>query len=157
MSPLLVRPHMRYVLKLLAFAVVAGLLVVPLIMSVFGLIPALLLEAAWLLPLLVGLLAYFLSIRYELGPEAVIVATGLFSRQERRIPYYALGEVRVAQAPLDALLGLASVELHLVNGQEVLVGLTDAPRVCYLIEARRRSARRPPLPLSLTGDDMPGL
>lgn len=141
-----VRPHVRYMLKVLAFAVLIGLFIVPVIMGAFGVIPALLLDVAWLGPLLLGLLLHFLSIRYELDTTALTIHSGPFTSHAREIAYEDVIDLRLVQGPFDWLLGIASLELVLADGQETLVGLRGASSLCHLIRARVR-ATNPAVPL----------
>ena len=60
--------------------------------------------------------AYYHRFTYELTPETFDVASGVFSRQAREIPYRRIQNVDVRQGMVQRLLGLAVVELETAGG-----------------------------------------
>ena len=58
----------------------------------------------------------YLTFRYELGPEDLVIRTGFFFRKERHIPYTRIQNVDLRQNVLHRLAGVAVVRLETGSG-----------------------------------------
>ncbi|USZ72914.1 PH domain-containing protein [Natronosalvus halobius] len=90
-------------------------------------------------------LAYYYRFGYALTEDTVDVASGVFSRRAREIPYRRIQNVDVRQGVFHRVVGLAVVSIETAGGGETeaaldFVGEDEAKRVQR--EIRRRTARR---------------
>ncbi|NJN64228.1 MAG: PH domain-containing protein [Acidobacteria bacterium] len=67
--------------------------------------------------LFVPLLRYF-SFRYRLGPDDLVIRSGIVSRTERVIPYARIQNVDLVQNPLHRALGVAVVRIETASGSD---------------------------------------
>ncbi|UTF53085.1 PH domain-containing protein [Natronosalvus rutilus] len=91
-------------------------------------------------------LAYYYRFEYGLTDDTVDVASGVFSRRAREIPYRRIQNVDVRQGVFHRVAGLAVVSIETAGGGETeaaldFVGEDEAKRLQR--EIRRRTARRP--------------
>ncbi|MFC7233125.1 PH domain-containing protein [Saliphagus sp. GCM10025308] len=91
-------------------------------------------------------LAYYYRFEYALTDDTVDVASGVFSRRAREIPYRRIQNVDVRQGVFHRVVGLAVVSIETAGGGETeaaldFVGEDEAKRLQR--EIRRRTARRP--------------
>ncbi|WP_306058112.1 PH domain-containing protein [Natronococcus wangiae] len=88
--------------------------------------------------------AYYYRFGYAVTPDTFDVASGVFARRSREIPYRRIQNVDVRQGVLQRLLGLAVVTVETAGGGDSeaalnFVSKTDADRLRHQI--RRRTAR----------------
>jgi len=76
----------------------------------------------WLMALFVpaalAALAKFLSYRYRLGREELVVREGIVTRNERHIPYSRIQNIDLVQNPLHRMLGVAEARLETASGDK---------------------------------------
>ena len=60
----------------------------------------------------------FLTLRYELTADHIVVREGLFFRKTRHIPYARIQNIDTVQNPLHRLLGVVEVRLETAGGKE---------------------------------------
>lgn len=70
----------------------------------------------FILPTAIQPLFHYVSFRYQLRPNHIVVREGLMFRNERRIPYTRIHTVDMAQNPLHRLAGVAVVRLETASG-----------------------------------------
>jgi len=81
--------------------------------------------------------------RYTVTRDAVHRTTGIFGESEESVPITDIESVGVRQSPLDRLLGIGTVILHLEGKRhERLAGLNDPDVIRRKIEALLRPARK---------------
>ena len=69
-------------------------------------------------PTLVGALVRYISYRYTLTSEELIIRTGLIFKNERHIPYSRIHNLASVQNPLHRLLGVVEVRVETGGGSE---------------------------------------
>lgn len=90
--------------------------------------------------------ARYLRFEYELGPEHLVVTSGVFSRQEREIPLRRIQNVDVSRSLVQRALGLATVRFETAGGSATeaeldAVGAEDAERLRHEVGERVRTVR----------------
>ncbi|MFC7214936.1 PH domain-containing protein [Saliphagus sp. GCM10025334] len=103
-------------------------------------------------------LAYYYRFEYALTEDTVDVASGVFSRRAREIPYRRIQNVDVRQGVFHRVVGLAVVSIETAGGGETeaaldFVGEDEAKRLQR--EIRRRTARRVGETEAATGTSAP--
>ncbi|WP_312912608.1 PH domain-containing protein [Natronosalvus caseinilyticus] len=103
-------------------------------------------------------LAYYYRFEYALTNDTVDVASGVFSRRAREIPYRRIQNVDVRQGVFHRVVGLAVVSIETAGGGETeaaldFVGEDEAKRLQR--EIRRRTARRVGETEAATGTSAP--
>jgi putative membrane protein len=69
-------------------------------------------------PAAAGALLKYLSYRYRLGAEEMVVREGIITRNERHIPYARVQNINLIQNPLHRLLRVAEVHLETASGDK---------------------------------------
>jgi putative membrane protein len=105
--------------------------------------PLWVLTAATALLVLAGLLSWLRWSRftYALTADAVVIESGLFSRNRRTIPYERLADVGIERGPAQRLLGLARVTLE-TGAAGANDGVLDSVRVAEAERLREVVRRR---------------
>ncbi|QLG26833.1 PH domain-containing protein [Halorarum halophilum] len=90
--------------------------------------------------------ARYLRFEYDLGPERLVVTSGVFSRQEREIPLRRIQNVDVSRSLVQRVLGLATVRFETAGGSATeaeldAVGAEDAERLRHQVGERVRALR----------------
>ena len=85
---------------------------------------------------------------YVLTADAVVIESGVFSRNRRTIPYERVADVGIEQRPLQRLFGLAKVNLETGGtgsneGALDSVSIAEAERLRHFLRSRRVDADRP--------------
>jgi len=83
-------------------------------------------------PAVIGALAKYLSFRYRLGPDALIIREGIVTRNERHVPYARIQNIDLVQNPFHRWLNVAEVRVETASGDRpeswrdlVLLGLSS--------------------------------
>ncbi len=85
----------------------------------------------WIVPLMLGIVPYVNSLRYEVQDDEVIVYAGIITRSVKHVPYRTVTNLKVMQGPFDRLFGLGTLNIQTagMSGQqgaeESLIGLTN--------------------------------
>jgi putative membrane protein len=122
-------PRMLLPLVLLLFTARGGALL-------FVLLPAAGITGA----LLVGSIVRYVRYRYHYDERDLVIRSGLFTRNERRIPYVRIQNLDAAQNPLHRILGVVEVFVQTGGGAEPEAVLRVLP-VSALEEMRSRVQR----------------
>ena len=106
-------------------AVAWGLLAVVLVSGVNSCILVL------FLPSVVGSVARYLSFRYWLGEDEMVIREGILQRNERHIPYARIQNIDLIQNPLHRLFKVAVVRLETASGgkPEAVISVLTLPTV----------------------------
>ena len=101
---------------------------------------------------------------YALTPDAVVIESGLLSRNRRTIPYERLADVGIERRPLQRLFGLASVTLETGGagadeGKLDSVSVAEAERLRDALRRRRATVGRPApmIDIEKPGSDVPSI
>lgn len=91
-------------------------------------------------------IAYYYRFEYELTPDTFDIASGVFGRQEREIPYRRVQNVDITESIFHRLVGVAVVSIETAGGSETegqlnFVGADEARRIQREIRERRAAAR----------------
>ncbi len=81
----------------------------------FGLLSAPFIGGALLLAVGGGAISWW-NLRYRLDEEALVIVTGILSRQVRRIPYRRIHNVAAKQGPLHRAFGMADARIETASG-----------------------------------------
>jgi len=150
MAPVILQPDMKYRHKLFAIIGLSGLLALVGSMALgaaigndaqgakgltIGVIVAVLVNLAWLVPVLLAIPPYYKSLRYEIHDDEVIVRVGIITRSAKHVPFRAVTNLQVKQGPFDRLFGIGTLEVQTAgaNGEtgaeESLAGLPNFQEV----------------------------
>ena len=69
-------------------------------------------------PALAGAVIRYLTYRYRLGDEELVIREGVVTRNERHIPYNRIQNIDLVQNPLHRLLQVAEVRLETAGGEK---------------------------------------
>jgi putative membrane protein len=69
-------------------------------------------------PTAIAAVAKYLTFRYRLGAEELMIREGVLTRNERHIPYARIQNVDVTQNPFHRWLGVAQVRIETAGGDE---------------------------------------
>jgi len=91
-------------------------------------------------------IAYYYRFEYELTPDTFDIASGVFGRQEREIPYRRVQNVDITESIFHRIVGVAVVNVETAGGSETegqlnFVGADEARRIQREIRERRAAAR----------------
>ena len=67
-------------------------------------------------PAAIGAVVKYLSFRYRMGPEEMVIREGILTRNERHIPYARIQNIDLVQNPLHRMLNVALVRLETASG-----------------------------------------
>lgn len=150
MTPAVFRPSSRLRTKLFVLTTLAGILgVIGLALFVWlvardegapdpaglALVVAVLVNAAWVIPVSVLIPPYCRSLVYEVREDEAIVRVGVISRSVKHVPYRAVTNLEVIRGPFDRLFGLGTLKVQTagMSGQrgaeESLIGLPNVDEV----------------------------
>ncbi len=84
-----------------------------------------------LLPAVVSSLLRYISFRYWLGPDEMVIREGILNRNERHIPYAHIQNVDLIQKPLHRLFKVAVVRLETASGgkPEAIISVLTLPSI----------------------------
>lgn len=68
-------------------------------------------------PAVLGALAKYVSFRYRLGEEELVVREGIVTRNERHIPYARIQNIDLVQNPFHRWFGVAEVRVETASGE----------------------------------------
>lgn len=82
-------------------------------------------------PAVLASVAKYLSFRYWLGPEEMVIREGILRRNERHIPYARIQNVDLIQNPLHRLFKVAVVRLETASGgrPEAVISVLTLPTI----------------------------
>lgn len=69
-------------------------------------------------PAAVGALIRYISFRYKLGADEMVVRQGIITRNERHIPYARIQNIDLVQNPFHRIFGVAEVRLQTASGDK---------------------------------------
>ena len=100
----------------------------------------------FLLPAMVTMAAIapvirFLTFRYRLEEDEIVVRSGLLSRRERRVPYDRIQNIDLVRNPLHRLFGVAVARLETASGGRP-EAILDALSMEAISELRRHALAR---------------
>ena len=67
-------------------------------------------------PAVIGGLAKYLSFRYRLGPDELIIREGIVTRNERHVPYARIQNIDLIQNPFHRWFKVAEVRVETASG-----------------------------------------
>jgi putative membrane protein len=67
-------------------------------------------------PAVVGALAKYLSFRYQLGPDELVIREGIVTRNERHVPYARIQNIDLVQNPFHRWFKVAEVRVETASG-----------------------------------------
>ena len=67
-------------------------------------------------PAVIGGLAKYLSFRYRLGPDELIIREGIVTRNERHVPYARIQNIDLTRNPLHRIFGVAEARIETASG-----------------------------------------
>ncbi|MCA8963081.1 MAG: PH domain-containing protein, partial [Planctomycetes bacterium] len=107
----------------------------------------------------------YLTVRYELGEDELIVRQGILTRNERHIPYQRIQNIGLVQNPVHRLFRVATVRVETASGKEPeahlqVLSLDDVREMrqrIFLRDTASRSADEPTGTASATAKPAPPL
>jgi len=69
-------------------------------------------------PAVLGAVAKYLSFRYRLADDELVIRAGILTRNERHVPYARIQNIDLSQNPLQRALGVADVTIETAGGHE---------------------------------------
>jgi membrane protein YdbS with pleckstrin-like domain len=156
------RPERKYLTKLqIVYAVIGALalggslaMAVPIALDAggtrgmtIGIVVALLVNAAWLIPAFLIAPFYYRSLEYRILEDEVIVHVGVWTKSVKHVPYRTVTNLRVKRDPFDRMLGMGTLEIQTagMSGQtgaeESLVGLSNVQEIYETVSAALRRFR----------------
>jgi uncharacterized membrane protein YdbT with pleckstrin-like domain len=112
-----------------------------------GIVVALLVNAAWLIPAFIIAPFYYRSLEYRILEDEVIVQAGVWTKSVKHVPYRTVTNIKVKRDPFDRMLGMGTLEIQTagISGQtgaeESLVGLSNVQEVYETVSAALRRFR----------------
>jgi len=100
---------------------------------------AVVVNALWIVPVILLIPPYCRSLAYEIHEDEVIVRVGVISRSVKHVPYRAVTNVQTVRGPFDRLFGLGTVQVQTagMSGQKgaeaALIGLPNLDEVYDLV------------------------
>jgi len=96
-------------------------------------------------PAVIGALAKYLSFRYRLGPDELIIREGIVTRNERHVPYARIQNIDLVQNPFHRWLRVAEVRVETASGDrpEAIMRVLSLPSVEAMREHVFRQKRAP--------------
>lgn len=112
-----------------------------------GIVVALLVNGAWLIPAFVIAPFYYRSLKFRILEDEVIVHAGVWTKSVKHVPYRTVTNLRVKRGPLDRMLGIGTLEIQTAGrsgqtgAEESLVGLSNVQEVYETVSATLRRFR----------------
>ena len=109
-----------------------------------GIVVAVLVNAAWLIPAFIVAPFYYRSLEYHILEDGVIVYAGVWTKSVKHVPYRTVTNLKVNRDPFDRMLGMGTVEIETAGrsgqpGAEVsLVGLSNVQEVYETVSTALR-------------------
>jgi membrane protein YdbS with pleckstrin-like domain len=109
-----------------------------------GIVVAVLVNAAWLIPAFIVAPFYYRSLEYQILEDEVIVYAGVWTKSVKHVPYRTVTNLKVKRDPFDRMLGMGTVEIQTagISGQAgaeaSLVGLSNVQEVCETVSTALR-------------------
>ena len=106
-----------------------------------------LINALWIVPLVLLIGPYFRSLQYEIEDDEVLVRVGVITKSVKHVPYRTVTNLTVVRGPFDRLFGLGTLNIQTagMSGQqgaeESLIGLTNYQEVYDRVAAMLRRYR----------------
>lgn len=69
-------------------------------------------------PAVLGAVAKYLSFRYRLADDELVIRAGILTRNERHVPYARIQNIDLSQNPIHRLFGVADVTIETAGGNE---------------------------------------
>ena len=150
MAPVVFRPDVKYRDKLFAIVGLSGFLALVGCVALgagigndaggtkglaIGIIVAVLINVAWLVPGLLIIPPYYRSLRYEIHDDEVIVRAGVVTHSVKHVPFRTVTNLKVTQGPFDRLFGIGTLDIQTAGAtgetgaEESLVGLPNFQEV----------------------------
>ena len=112
-----------------------------------GIVVALLVNAAWLIPAFIIAPFYYRSLKYRILEDEVIVHAGVWTKSVKHVPYRTVTNLKAKRDPFDRMLGIGTLEIQTagISGQtgaeQSLVGLSNVQEVYEAVSAALRRFR----------------
>jgi len=158
----LLRPERNYLTKLQIVYALIGLIALggSLAMAVpigldeggtrgmtIGIVVAVLVNVAWLIPAFIIIPFYYRSLEYRILEDEVIVQAGVWTKSVKHVPYRTVTNLKVKRDPFDRMLGVGTLDIQTAGragqtgAEESLVGLSNVREVYETVSASLRRFR----------------
>jgi membrane protein YdbS with pleckstrin-like domain len=112
-----------------------------------GFIVAVLINLAWLMPVLLIIPPYFRSLHYEIHDDEVIVRAGVITKTVKHVPFRTVTNLEVKQGPFDRFFGIGTLNIQTAGmggtsaAEESLGGLRNFEEVYDQVATELRRYR----------------
>ncbi len=112
-----------------------------------GVVVAVLVNAAWLIPAFIIAPFYYRSLEYQILEDEVIVRAGVWTKSVKHVPYRTVTNLRVKRDPFDRMLGMGTLEVQTAGrsgqtgAEESLVGLSNVQEAYETVSGALRRFR----------------
>ncbi len=109
-----------------------------------GIVVAVLVNAAWLIPAFIVAPFYYRSLEYRILEDEVIVYVGVWTKSVKHVPYRAVTNLEIKRGPFDRMLGLGTLEIQTAGrsgqtgAEQSLVGLANVQEVYETVSTALR-------------------
>lgn len=109
-----------------------------------GIVVAVLVNAAWLIPAFIVAPFYYRSLEYRILEDEVIVYVGVWTKSVKHVPYRAVTNLEIKRGPFDRMLGLGTLEIQTAGrsgqtgAEQSLVGLANVQGVYETVSTALR-------------------
>lgn len=109
-----------------------------------GILVAVLVNAAWLIPAFIVAPFYYRSLEYRILEDEVIVYVGVWTKSVKHVPYRAVTNLEIKRGPFDRMLGLGTLEIQTAGrsgqtgAEQSLVGLANVQGVYETVSTALR-------------------
>ncbi|MDH7486963.1 MAG: PH domain-containing protein [Anaerolineae bacterium] len=177
MAPIIFRPDVRYRSKLFFIVGLSGALALAATIALgvaigkdeagaagarTGLLVAVLVNAVWLVPVLLLISPYYRSLRYELHDDEVLVRAGVITRSVKHVPFRTVTNLKLKQDPFDRLFGIGTLDVQTAGmsgsqagAEESLVGLPNYQEVYEQVAGALRRFRGAMAPTQAEAEPAP--
>ena len=110
-------------------------------------------------PAVIGALAKYLSFRYRLGPDELIIREGIVTRNERHVPYARIQNIDLVQNPFHRWLNVAEVRVETASGDRPeaimrVLSLSSVEAMREHVFRQKRAARPSPEEDASAGEEV---
>lgn len=110
-------------------------------------------------PAVIGALAKYVSFRYRLGPDELIIREGIVTRNERHVPYARIQNIDLVQNPFHRWFKVAEVRVETASGDRPeaimrVLSLSSVEAMRKHVFRQRRAARPPSAQVDSVGEEV---
>lgn len=126
-----------------------------------GVIIAVLVNLAWVVPVVLIIPPYHNSLRYEIHEDEVIVHVGVITKSVKHVPFRTVTNLLVSRGVFDRIFGLGTLHIQTAGmsgktgAEESLVGLANVQQVYEQVGAAVRRFRSAMAPTQAEGEAPP--